>query len=293
MFLQESIPPSSREDSQDRGSRIVARDSRFVRRENDTSRERLTEKNATITAEKQSLDLSASIADCCCIGPRSRLPLPRLSITSPTAGGNLVTNDGVDSEALACFNDSVDVSVAGGRTLQSPPPSTTKNNESTRVPPNSNSNNNRGTLQTVGQHPPIQQEQHLYSSQPRTTNKIITNTNNCRSVASSFVPVAQTVTSVPRQIAQWTKHQTLKLQVYTVFSNESLSSIKTKLEHNEYNEARDNHLLATHASNLYSEKGTNQKRLLSKKVGKIMVPLPCVFLAWQIFPFIDCQYFGN
>ncbi|XP_043279981.1 uncharacterized protein [Venturia canescens] len=211
---QESIPPSSREDSQDRGSRIVggSRDSRFVRRENDTSRERLTEKNGTLTGEKQSMDLSASLADCCCIGPRSRLPLPRLSITSPIAGGNSVASDGgVDCKALSC-NDSADVSVAGGRTLQSPPPASTTKNESARVPPNSNANNNRGTLQMVGQHPPIQQEQHLYSTQPRTTNKITTNTNNCRSLPSSFVPVAQTVTSVPRQIAQWTKHQTLKLQ---------------------------------------------------------------------------------
>nr|KAF7427603.1 hypothetical protein H0235_007297 [Vespula pensylvanica] len=71
---QESLPPaSSREESAERRRKRNSRESE--------SRERLTEK----LAEKSSIDLASSIVECCCIGPRSRLPLPRIPITTTTS----------------------------------------------------------------------------------------------------------------------------------------------------------------------------------------------------------------
>ncbi|KAK2584580.1 hypothetical protein KPH14_006945 [Odynerus spinipes] len=72
---QESLPPaSSREESAERRRKRNSRESE--------SRERLTEK----LAEKSSIDLASSIVECCCIGPRSRLPLPRIPTSSTTTG---------------------------------------------------------------------------------------------------------------------------------------------------------------------------------------------------------------
>ncbi|KAF7403448.1 hypothetical protein HZH68_006242 [Vespula germanica] len=77
---QESLPPaSSREESAERRRKRNSRESE--------SRERLTEK----LAEKSSIDLASSIVECCCIGPRSRLPLPRISTTTTTTTTMIVT----------------------------------------------------------------------------------------------------------------------------------------------------------------------------------------------------------
>nr|XP_050850263.1 uncharacterized protein LOC127063944 isoform X4 [Vespula vulgaris] len=78
---QESLPPaSSREESAERRRKRNSRESE--------SRERLTEK----LAEKSSIDLASSIVECCCIGPRSRLPLPRISTTAITKATTIATS---------------------------------------------------------------------------------------------------------------------------------------------------------------------------------------------------------
>ena len=196
-MFQESIPPSSREESQDRACRGGTRETSVTMRENDTSRERLTERATQGSQEKTSIDLAASVADCCCIGPRSRLPLPKIPLTPNVSAGVEVVGDVGD-----CGGG------GGGKLVQSPPLAV--RNESARLPPNSNANNNRGGLQMGSQQP----QQHG-CSQPRSAAASISNSSvTCGAgAASSFAPVAHTVSSVPRQIAQWTKHQTLKLQV--------------------------------------------------------------------------------
>ncbi|XP_012280572.1 rho guanine nucleotide exchange factor 17 isoform X3 [Orussus abietinus] len=158
---QESLPPQgSREDFQERRKRRNSRDG--------DSRERLTER----PSEKPvSIDLAASVADCCCIGPRSRLPLPR----SATGAGTGAATSAAGSPPTPSAPST-------------PAPARAGSAEAAQPPPNSNANNNRGVLQ-MGSH----------GSQPQS------------STASSAASVAHSV-SVPRQLAQWTKHQTLKLQ---------------------------------------------------------------------------------
>ncbi|XP_015585736.1 rho guanine nucleotide exchange factor 10-like protein isoform X2 [Cephus cinctus] len=181
---QENLPPaSSREESQERKKKRNSREG--------DSRERLTEK----PAEKTSIDLTASVADCCCIGPRSRLPLPRVSLSSSGTGGQPPLPPGhvpgpapvpvYASAPVVAASATVNSSSGAGNSSSS---SSRAAVEPTQLPPNSNANNNRGGLQMGS-----------YGSQPQS------------STASSSASVAHSV-SVPRQLAQWTKHQTLKLQ---------------------------------------------------------------------------------
>ncbi|XP_046817651.1 uncharacterized protein LOC124423673 isoform X4 [Vespa crabro] len=102
---QESLPPaSSREESAERRRKRNSRESE--------SRERLTEK----LAEKSSIDLASSIVECCCIGPRSRLPLPRIPTTTTTvtaAATSLPPSSSSSSVAMASTVGSI-VGVGGG-----------------------------------------------------------------------------------------------------------------------------------------------------------------------------------
>ncbi|XP_076245903.1 rho guanine nucleotide exchange factor 17 isoform X2 [Calliopsis andreniformis] len=216
---QESLPPSSlREESQDRRRK---RDSR----END-SRERLTEKSP----ENPALELTSSIADCCCIGPRSRLPLPRIplstvlysSSTCGTGGGGGVGGAGGGGGGV-------------GAQVPFPGPPTSSNSRAcgteqpatlttptTSAQPLVNSNNNRGMLQTsvgnsTGQHHQPQSSATVTAAVPSS----LPPSSSTSFSTSTAVPTLQSV-SVPRQLAQWTKHQTLKLQEPAVIAVDRL-----------------------------------------------------------------------
>ncbi|PBC28241.1 Rho guanine nucleotide exchange factor [Apis cerana cerana] len=194
---QESLPPlNSREESQERRRKRSSRES--------DSRERLTDRCPENSA---GLELSTSIADCCCIGPRSRLPLPRVppSTTIAVSSSPCVTGGGGVG--------GVGGGGGGPATLTTP---TTTSAQPTLV----NSNNNRGMLQmSVGnstgqQHHQAQSSAALTAAVPSVSTSTSFNT-------STAVPTLQSV-SVPRQLAQWTKHQTLKLQEPAVIAVDRL-----------------------------------------------------------------------
>ncbi|XP_033360117.1 rho guanine nucleotide exchange factor 17 isoform X9 [Bombus vosnesenskii] len=227
---QESLPPSnSREESQERRRKRSSRES--------DSRERLTEKSP----ENAALDLSTSLADCCCIGPRSRLPLPRIppsatnvatSSTYPlssststcgTSGGSVVGGAGGGGGGIGSgqapfpgpptFSNSRVAGVEQPATLTTP---------TTSAQPLVNSNNNRGMLQTsvgnsTGQHHQAQSSATLTAAVPSSSSPSTSTSFN----TSTAVPTLQSV-SVPRQLAQWTKHQTLKLQEPAVIAVDRL-----------------------------------------------------------------------
>ncbi|XP_068975295.1 rho guanine nucleotide exchange factor 17 isoform X8 [Bombus flavifrons] len=227
---QESLPPSnSREESQERRRKRSSRES--------DSRERLTEKSP----ENAALDLSTSLADCCCIGPRSRLPLPRIppsatnvatSSTYPlssststcgTSGGSGVGGAGGGGGGIGSgqapfpgpptFSNSRVAGVEQPATLTTP---------TTSAQPLVNSNNNRGMLQTsvgnsTGQHHQAQSSAALTAAVPSSSSPSTSTSFN----TSTAVPTLQSV-SVPRQLAQWTKHQTLKLQEPAVIAVDRL-----------------------------------------------------------------------
>ncbi|CAK9830762.1 Rho guanine nucleotide exchange factor 17 [Anthophora retusa] len=224
---QESLPPSnSREESQERRRKRSSRES--------DSRERLTEK----CPENAALELSSSIADCCCIGPRSRLPLPRIppssssstyppssSSTCGTGGGGGVGGAGGGGGG-----------VSGGQAPFPGPPTSsnsrvagveqpaTLTTPTTSAQPLVNSNNNRGMLQTsVGN---ITGQQHHQPQSSAALTAAVPSSSSSSSTSTSFntstaVPTLQSV-SVPRQLAQWTKHQTLKLQEPAVLAVDRL-----------------------------------------------------------------------
>ncbi|XP_014488562.1 PREDICTED: rho guanine nucleotide exchange factor 17 isoform X2 [Dinoponera quadriceps] len=248
---QESLPPAnSREEPQE--SRRRKRNSR----ESD-SRERLTEKPA---AEKPPIDLAASIADCCCIGPRSRLPLPRIpppvSTTSaspppppppPSSSSASSTSSSTSSPCppitvggYPSVADTVSVGAAGGGCCSPPLPAS-----STGVAETTFANNSRGAVQTsVGNigstsqqyhhhhhYHQQQQQHHHHQHYPQTAAAATssysppTTTSSSSSTSlgySSGVPTATQTVSVPRQLAQWTKHQTLKLQEPAVIAVDRL-----------------------------------------------------------------------
>lgn len=177
--LQDNLAlKNSRKEGQDRRRKRNSRDS--------DSRERLTDKPS---GEKSgSIDFVTSVTDCCCIGPRSRLPLSRIPLSS-TVGQT-------------------------SPTLPQPP---------TRVaavePPNPKANNNRGWLQTgsgtsanfsVGHGP---QPTSSSTTSPLSNVSSSTTTATSTSTATTATTSVTNSVSVPRQLAQWTKHQTLKLQV--------------------------------------------------------------------------------
>ncbi|XP_063982833.1 rho guanine nucleotide exchange factor 17 isoform X3 [Diachasmimorpha longicaudata] len=200
---QESIPPeTSQEDPMDHSPRLAVRQG--------DSRECLTPSDTKdkVPLEKP-LNLSSSIADCCCIGPRSKLPLPRLPI-SPCAkqskGGDTFGMGNAASPGADVTKISENEGDEERQSIQPP-----TRFESTRLPPNSNANNNCGGLQ-MGSHGSQPQSSTASSSTHTTNSTTITTTANAGLAPSSFTPIAHNTVSVPRQIAQWTKHHTLKLQ---------------------------------------------------------------------------------
>ncbi|XP_061932989.1 rho guanine nucleotide exchange factor 17 isoform X3 [Apis cerana] len=218
---QESLPPlNSREESQERRRKRSSRES--------DSRERLTDRCPENSA---GLELSTSIADCCCIGPRSRLPLPRVPPSTTIAvssspcvtGGGGVGGVGGGGGGVSCGQSpfpgpptSSNSRVAG---VEQPATLTTPTTTSAQ-PTLVNSNNNRGMLQmSVGnstgqQHHQAQSSAALTAAVPSVSTSTSFNT-------STAVPTLQSV-SVPRQLAQWTKHQTLKLQEPAVIAVDRL-----------------------------------------------------------------------
>ncbi|XP_078048564.1 rho guanine nucleotide exchange factor 17 isoform X1 [Augochlora pura] len=228
---QESLPPSnSREESQERRQKRNSR-------ENDL-RERLTEKSL----ENPVVDLSSSIADCCCIGPRSRLPLPRIPTSTSTSTPQTTASPYSSSTCGAVGGGSVGVGGAGGggggvsggqAPFPGPPTSSSSRAAGMEQPatlttptmsaqPLVNSNNNQGMLQTsvgnsTGQHHPPQSSATVTAAVPSSSSSSSSTSFN----ASTAVPTLQSV-SVPRQLAQWTKHQTLKLQEPAVIAVDRL-----------------------------------------------------------------------
>ncbi|XP_076658309.1 rho guanine nucleotide exchange factor 17 [Halictus rubicundus] len=225
---QESLPPSSsREESQERRQKRNSR-------ENDL-RERLTEKSV----ESPVVDLSSSIADCCCIGPRSRLPLPRIPPSTVTTSSSSYTSSTCGAAVVVGSVGGAGGGgggVGGGQTTPFPGPPTSSNNRAaagmeqpatlttptTSAQPLVNSNNNQGMLQTsvgnsTGQHHPPQSSATVTATVPSSSSSSSSTSFN----ASTNVPTLQSV-SVPRQLAQWTKHQTLKLQEPAVIAVDRL-----------------------------------------------------------------------
>lgn len=215
-MFQESLPPiNSREESQERRRRRNSRES--------DSRERLTERSMV---EKPPADLAASITDCCCIGPRSRLPLPRVppAISSSSPAFSMATAASSTSSSSASSSSCPSI-VAGGYSTggiaggSSPPlPASTASVAETTP---TLANNSRGAVQTsVGNIGSTSQQPHQ-QYYPQTAVAAVTSscstTTSCSPSTSlgysSGVPTTTQTVSVPRQLAQWTKHQTLKLQV--------------------------------------------------------------------------------
>ncbi|XP_015511669.1 rho guanine nucleotide exchange factor 17 isoform X3 [Neodiprion pinetum] len=170
---QESIPAASGRDQESSQDRRKKRNSREAAGDSN-SRERLTDKPAGGVAgdNKPGLDLASSVADCCCIGPRSRLPLPRVS--SSSTGATLGVGGVGGGSSIGISN--------GPPTLQrqAEPPATAG-----QLPPNFLANNKQGGGFQPASH---------------------------GSAATSLPASVVHSVSVPRQLAQWTKHQTLKLQ---------------------------------------------------------------------------------
>ncbi|XP_018349067.1 PREDICTED: uncharacterized protein LOC108752611 isoform X3 [Trachymyrmex septentrionalis] len=230
---QENLPPvNSREESQERRRKRNSRES--------DSRERLTERPVT---EKPSIDLAASIADCCCIGPRSRLPLPRI----PPAIMSSMATAASSASSSSASSASCPSIVTGGypsreiaSDCSSLPASTTSVAETTPTL----ANNSRGAVQTsvgnIGSTSQQQQQQqqqqphyHYYQQHyPQAAVAAVTSsyspptTTPCSPSTSlgysSGVPTTTQTVSVPRQLAQWTKHQTLKLQEPAVIAVDRL-----------------------------------------------------------------------
>ncbi|XP_012215221.1 rho guanine nucleotide exchange factor 17 isoform X3 [Linepithema humile] len=225
---QESLPPAnSKEESQESRRKRNSRES--------DSRERLTEKPA---AEKPPIDLAAGIADCCCIGPRSRLPLPRIppmvSSTTPSMATAATSSSSCPSVVVG-GHPSRSIGVTTGDYSPPLPVSATGVAETTLA------NNSRSAVQTsVGNFGSTSQQQqqqhqahyhhHYQQLYPQTAAAAVTSsyspsTPSLSSTSlgySSGVPTTTQTVSVPRQLAQWTKHQTLKLQEPAVIAVDRL-----------------------------------------------------------------------
>ncbi|XP_032453905.1 uncharacterized protein LOC100123336 isoform X2 [Nasonia vitripennis] len=180
---QDSLPPaSSREESLERVRKRNSHESE--------SRERLTD-------AKPGFDLVAS--DCCCIGPRVRLlPLGSripLSWTNSSSGSG-----GARQHHLAS-------SASSTPQQQQQPPNSTSNN-SGRCWPQSEQLVGGGSRRNNG---------NPNSSSPASSS-YSTSSSSSSSSSSASLPAEQpnaasaVVPSVPRQLAQWTKHQSLRLQ---------------------------------------------------------------------------------
>lgn len=232
-LFQENLPPAnSRDESQEPRRKRNSRDN--------NSQERLTEKSTT--TEKPSIDLTSSIVDCCCIGPRSRLPLPRISsaVSATSATSSVVTVP--SSRTSSCPAPIASggylspggtvigaTTVAAGGGYCSPPLPASLMGVGETTP--TIANNSRGAVQpSVGNIGSTSQQQHhqQYHHQhyPQTTAAVATSSysspttttttpssSTSHGYSSGVSTTTQSAISVPRQLAQWTKHQTLKLQV--------------------------------------------------------------------------------
>ncbi|XP_012256069.2 uncharacterized protein LOC105686072 isoform X1 [Athalia rosae] len=208
---QESIPPAStREESSERRKKRNSKEGGGVTGDSN-SRERLTDNKSlssnvgvgvTGSPEKPGLDIASSVADCCCIGPRSRLPLPKssnvnvlpmssnpASLASCNAGFNNFGNFG-SGVANASSGNNINGPTTRTTTLAGAPIPAAEHqlptaSPVTQLPPNFLANNKQGGGLQAASHG-----------------------------SSATSPPASVVhsVSVPRQLAQWTKHQTLKLQ---------------------------------------------------------------------------------
>lgn len=218
-LFQESLPPAnSKEEPQDSRRKRNSRES--------DSRERLTEKPA---AEKPPIDLAAGLADCCCIGPRSRLPLPRIppmvSSTTPSMAMAASSSSTLSSCPSIVVGSYPSRSIGVTTSDYSPPLPTSAMDVAETTP--TLANNSRGAVQTsVGNFGSTSQQhqahhhhhyqQHYPQTAAVTSSYSSSPTPSLSSTSlgySSGVPTTTQTVSVPRQLAQWTKHQTLKLQV--------------------------------------------------------------------------------
>ncbi|XP_036141211.1 uncharacterized protein LOC105833654 isoform X3 [Monomorium pharaonis] len=224
---QESLPPiNSREDSQERRRKRNSRES--------DSRERLAERPVV----EKPIDLAASITDCCCIGPRSRLPLPRIppAISASSTSTSLMATAASSASSSSASSSSCPSVVAGGYPSGeiadgcSPPlPASTASVAETTP---TLANNSRGAMQTsvgnIGSTSQQQQQQqpphHYQQHYPQTAVAAVTSSYSPSTSLdySSGVPTTTQTVSVPRQLAQWTKHQTLKLQEPAVIAVDRL-----------------------------------------------------------------------
>ncbi|XP_043483895.1 rho guanine nucleotide exchange factor 17 isoform X2 [Leptopilina heterotoma] len=214
---------NSRKEGQDRRRKRNSRDSES--RERLTDRTLLSSSSAGEKSGSSSIEFVNSVTDCCCIGPRSRLPLSRIPLSS---------NVGPTSP-----------------TLPQPQPPTrvaATADPATQLPPNSNSNNNCGWLQTgsgISTNFNVGHSPHSQSSVPISfsSSSSSTSTSSSPTIVSSSTTTTTTTTtatstspanttsvshsvSVPRQLAQWTKHQTLKLQDPTVTAVDRLQRFR-------------------------------------------------------------------
>ncbi|KAK0084503.1 hypothetical protein PV325_006925 [Microctonus aethiopoides] len=182
------------------------------------SRDQSTQINDGKTSmDNVTIDMISDMTDCCCIGARSRLPLPQISRSSTMnsrssfggGGGGATSNLSKSIGNIADIDAKRNEAEGGGqRGEEGKGGSVSRGGGQCSLPPtktesNSSANNNCGGLQ-IGSH--ITQQPQSFSASSSTVD-----TGNVVFGASSFAPVVHTV-SVSRQIAQWTKHQTLKLQ---------------------------------------------------------------------------------
>ncbi|KAL6438921.1 hypothetical protein ACFW04_003755 [Cataglyphis niger] len=230
---QESLAPAnSGEESQEHRRKRNSRES--------DSRERLTEK----PAEKPPIDL-ASITDCCCIGPRSRLPLPRIPppvcspipITSsmtpvtPSCPSTVVV-DGCSPPLPASIASVAETTPTFANNSHGAVQTTVGNMGSTSQQPQQKQQSHHHQHH---HHHHYHQQQHHYQQQhyPQTAAAAAvtssypppTTTPSSPSTSlgySSGIPTSTQTVSVPRQLAQWTKHQTLKLQEPAVIAVDRL-----------------------------------------------------------------------
>lgn len=165
------------------------------------------------------IDMISDMTDCCCIGARSRLPPPQISRSSTMNSRSSFGDGGATSNLSRSIGNIADIDAkrneaegGGQRGEEGKGDSVSRGGGQCSLPPtktesNSSANNNCGGLQ-IGSH--ITQQPQSFSASSSTVD-----TGNVVFGASSFAPVVHTV-SVSRQIAQWTKHQTLKLQVVII-----------------------------------------------------------------------------
>lgn len=177
----------------------------------ENSRERLTTiSNKSPTQE--TIESSNKLTDCCCIGSRSCVPLPKTNQLATENHSNFHSKTtsflrGVHS-MISTSNHVVPIDVKP----QTPPPLPTP-------PQHSNSINNKSigggvfsrTMYDGGNGQANRRRNHHQQPMVQSTTEILATVVASPSPSSS-ASVVHSV-SVPHQFAQWTRHQTLRLQV--------------------------------------------------------------------------------